>query len=482
MKLQNRSVSWILTLVLLFGIMVVFGKPVLAAEKMSFKEAVRWGINHNRELNEIRYNIKELENNLKSTEISNRWRFALNSSGKYIDGLNNDEMINLRDNAIENGAQLGLGLSASKNMGDNHRINSSLQFTDTEPLKLEDFEDKYTFNININSNLYPVVPSEKEINKLQTKNQLKTAKDRLKRQISSKKIEWLNMYLKLSRYSSQINTNRRKLKEAERVLEETISQKEIGEAGEMKLLTAKINIRETEIMLQNILDNRDNMKRKLLSSLGLEKGTQLNLTGEEKYYNDIRKKINRIDVDFTDKKKLFELLNENNPQLNFLRKRRELTEDKIQWEKRKNGLKLDTNAGYNYNQSSDKDYWEFGFNVSYDIFDGGADDIAFEKVKIELNNIEEDYHYSFEQLKIELDNLLDQYYSALKRLNVSKMKEKKVRMELEKAELQLKKGIISDDDRNKQVIALKEAETDLKEARADILIKKLQILQFVGLY
>ena len=68
---------------------------------------------------------------------------------------------------------------------------------------------------------------------------------------------------------------------------------------------------------------------------------------------------------------LLKLLVKNNYQLENLKSSKDLANKKIQWEKKDRNLDINTNAGYNYNQKVKDGYWEIGFEVSYEILDGG---------------------------------------------------------------------------------------------------------------
>jgi outer membrane protein TolC len=376
-------------------------------------------------------------------------------------------------------------INFSKKLNPRHDISASIKINDSNSSSLDELKDKYNFSLDLNSNLYPIIPTKNEINQLETLNKLKAEKSKLNNQIMVKNIEWIEKFLNLSKYKSKIKLSKDRLRLEKKLLERTLSQKEIGEAGELDILTARIRVREAELILQNLINNHNEIKNKLIADLGLTNKT-LKLNADEEKLAFIREKINKkiknTEIDLTDKSDLFKRLVKYNYQLKNLKTSKVLANKKIKWEKKDRGLDISTNVGYNYNQKVKDDYWEIAFEVSYEILDGGTAKNKLTDRKRESEIIKKDYNYTLKKLKLDLDKMIEQYLSAKNSYTVYQMKHKRAILQLDKAKMNFKNGVIAKDEIKRKEIIFKESIIALEEAREKILIDKLRIIQYIGLY
>ncbi len=484
MNLQKNNLKLFISLILLVNIIFLGSNQIMAAEaeSLSIEKAIEFGTKNNRQLENIRYNIAEIESQLNGIESINRLHLFVNGNSKYIDGIDNQYVNN---STFENGSQIAMEINLSKKLNPRHDISASLQVNDSNSSGLNELKEKYNFSLDLNSNLYPIIPTKNEVNQHETLNRLKAEKSKLNNQIMVKNIEWIERFLNLSKYKSKIKLSKDRLRLEKKLLERTLSQKEIGEAGELDILTARIRVQEAELILQNLINNQNEIKNKLITDLGLTNKTlKLNADEEKVAFikEKIKKKIKNTEIDLTDKSDLFKRLVKYNYQLENLKTSKDLANKKIKWEKKDRGLDISTNIGYNYNQKVKDDYWEIAFKVSYEILDGGTAKNKLTDRKRESEKIKKDYNYTLKKLKLDLDKMIEQYLTAKNNYSVYQMKHEKAKLQLDKSKIKLKDGVITRDEIKRKEILFKETKIELEEARDNILIEKLKIIQFVGLY
>ena len=483
MNLQKNNLKLFIFLILLLQIIIIGSNQIMAAEaeSLSIEKAIELGTKNNRQLENIRYNIAEIKSQLNSIESINKLHLFVNGNSKYIDGIDNQY---LNNSTLKNGSQIAMKINLSKKLNPRHDISASLQINDSNSSELDELKEKYNFSLDLNSNLYPVIPTKNEVNQLETLNRLKAEKNKLNNQIMVKKFEWIERFLDLSKYSSKIKLSKDRLRLEKKLLERTLSQKEIGEAVDVDILTARIGVQEAELILQNLINNQNEIKNKLLTDLGLTNKTLKLTANEEEVANikeKIKDKIKNTEIDLTDKNDLFKLLVKNNYQLENLKTSKDLANKKIKWEKKDRGLDINTNAGYNYNQKVKDDYWEIGFEVSYEILDGGTAKNKLTDRKRESEKIKKDYNYTLKKLKLDLDKMIEQYLTAKNSYTVYQLKHKRAKLQLDKAEMKFKDGVIAKDEIKRKEIIFKESMIVLEKARDKILIERLKIIRFLGL-
>jgi len=110
-----------------------------------------------------------------------------------------------------------------------------------------------------------------------------------------------------------------------------------------------------------------------------------------------------------------------------------------------------------------------------------------EIIEKKINNsvpfeIKKDYNYNLKKLKLELDMMIEQYLTTKNNYTVLQMKHKKAELQLDKAKMNFKNGVIAKDEIKRKEIIFKESIITLEEARDKILIEKLRIIQYIGLY
>ena len=78
--------------------------------------------------------------------------------------------------------------------------------------------------------------------------------------------------------------------------------------------------------------------------------------------------------------------------------------------------------------------------------------------------------------------MIEQYQAAKNNYTVLQMKHKKAELQLDKAKMNFKNGVIAKDEIKRKEIIFKESMIDLEKARDKILIERLKIIQFLGLF
>jgi len=236
-------------------------------------------------------------------------------------------------------------------------------------------------------------------------------------------------------------------------------------------------LKTAEINLLQAQNNFNQQKDSWYLDLNLPEGTEIPLREDSPFLEEIKKWIESLELNLENQEKLMDLVIASHYQIKNNLLDQENAQRELEWNLAKNKPQINLYGAY----SNRNNTWGLGVDLSYNISDGGKQEIEEEKYKAKLENLKDDYLQIVAELKLELSNLINQ--QEIYNLNLEKklMSWEKAKLEEESYRVQLQQGLLSDSEFQYKLLSCKEAEIDFKSAKDKVLINKLRIAQFLGI-
>lgn len=467
--LKKRPIMIILVLVIL-----LFDSSSTFAGELSLKEALEWGKEHSFELRKIRDNIESIKRKIDGIKAGLDWQVRF-SSNHTLNGEGSLSPI-----FIDYEDSLELKLSGNKTYLSGLSLNSEISLTEKEPFEFDDLEEKIFFKAGFSKQIYPTIPVEAEREIERAEKNLKAARVDLVAEIKRKEVDWLEAYLNLICLQERLKLANEGYQLAQRNLNLVQQQQAIAEAGEEQVLTARVRLKETELQRREAENSFLRSKQEWLQDLGLTGEQWIDLSIDDSYLQEIKERLTSLSIDFTDEQGLNRLLRENNLQLKKIAMDIELAKRELKWQQEEGKVQLTVTGGYGY--QDDQDDWQVGVELSYNLLDGGKQEIAEEDKQAYLDSREEEYRQTLKELKLQLSDLLEQLKIARLNLESKKLALEKAKLEESSYKKQLDKGLISPYQYRQKMIENRQVEVDFKAACDRLFISRLRLLNFIGIY
>ena len=412
--------------------MLVVVSPVRGAE-LSLEDVIDYGLIHNQSLVQLRNQISDLEMELKRIESGLDWQVHLSSSG----GARNFDQANLpvKEDGEEITTEASFGFKGEKSFlwGLSIRPEIYLKGSELDELKTPQFK------ISLNQSLFPLTKTKTEQDYYKTERELDKLKMKLSETRADKIIDWVSNYLSLVRSRARYKLALEELELARASYETTLSEKEMGEAGEQQLLTARLEKKSAEYDLQQAQYQLDEKQKVFLKEIGLSQGTELKFFYKNRYLEKLRELVSLANIDLKAQEELMALLIVDNYQLYANKVDKEITQKELDWAKKEAGVQVDLNGSYN----SDEE-WQAKVNLAYNLFDGGQTQLKYEKLKDDIQDLDQTYEDILIDLKLELEKIIHKIELDQMNLKRKKLALKKAVLEAETYQLQLEKGLIEE--------------------------------------
>ncbi len=460
----------ILTLVLL--------SFVITAEGLTFEKAIELGKENNYEIEQKRENIKELERQREVLEAGLDWHLGLVSESRNSAySPHYAPTFSITDDT----EMLGLTLEGGKTTVEGLSITSKLSLN-TKLSEFEDLDKKYNFSLNLSKRLYPILPTQTEKDFILKDNKLIIAKDELDIVESRKEVDWLESYLMTLRLKQRLENSKRAYQIALDELDLVEAQLKIGEAGQDQLLLAKISLQERKLQQNQLLSSIAQLNDNLLLELGLT-ASNIKFNKNDSYISRFITKLASINFNDIDEE-VVKLIKKNNVQLREIMLNKDYAENQLKWQLKDDDFKVDAFGAYNYNAAAmnEKDSLKVGVGISYDFYDGGQQELTVEGIKSKSKNLDKQYTHTLEQLKLQLKGIINEQKLNRMKLNSTETGLEKARLVGKLSKNQLNEGLITTNQYKQKALAVNQAEVDYKESKDQLLLGKLRIALFLGLY
>jgi outer membrane protein TolC len=470
-------------MILTFCCIFILSLPAGASEvkELSFKEAIQWGIEKNHDLQMIRNSINELERNLKILDASESiqtdlsvtpiWHFG------YKEGdIEEGEVVELGEKSFTTAAQVNLK-STKKLIGD---INLSSEFTwESEDLNQEgNFEEilsQINANLKLEKNIYPGSWAENEKQAYSIKNNLQKRLEELRWEEMEKQIEFIRDYLDIIRLQEQVDIAEERMVLAEEELSRVRRKITLGEGGYQQETEAKIALEEAKNQLFNQEKNLSRSKKQFSLLLNLSEDVAIEFERNVDFIQGLFSRMNIMEIDHEIQANLIDEILEKNYQIKNNQLEKDELIKELEWTEDEGKPKVNLAGGYQLPAN-----WFVMVDFSVKLADGGVQELKEEQKQDNIRQKENAITYLKEQLKLEAEQLLDQDQYNQLHWDTQLLALEKEQSRAEIMEKQYQQGAISEIQWKSEILTLQEKEINVKLAKDEWLVNRLQLAHFIG--
>ncbi len=458
--MKLAKITRIFISILLFFIIFYYPTGVLAKE-LAIEEALKLGLENNKQLNETYKSIQQLERNLQKNNALLDWQFNLNADYSYVFG--NDDSI--RQDLSNN----SLGISAGKSFLSGLNIDPQIRITEDRDTSL---------SIRVTQPLYPGLPTETVKSIYRTEKELIKAANNLTDQEIDRIISWLDSYLNLERMIARQDIYRENLARAEENLEKVLERQKLGATVKSEVLTAELGLENARYSLKESLNQLEDIYYTIAVELGLPLEEELVFTDSNQFINGLRQLVWDYTEDYLteDTEVLMSLIEENNSQLQALLIEREVLEQELRWLEKEDDPALDLSGDFN----TTSEEFTVGLSLSYPLVDGGRFKIELEEKELEFKDNLERYNDLYNQLKQELKQQLDKLELAKMAIKRGELNLARSTYELDIAEEQLDMELIDYLEYQDNWIEAYEAEIEIQALKDQQFLTRLEFVSLIN--
>jgi len=468
----RKNNSFFILFLIIFTSFILTGENVQAKD-ISLEEALNWGIENNSSIKEIKESIETIERSLGL--IDTEYGFQTKISANPIIAGDSSIITDDESNSSESSDGSKISLKTTKLFPNGLILQSEIFLKEEDLFDLEKLSEGPKSTFSATKSLYPVLPIKSEQEKYLASNNLLKARENLTWQQEYKKIEFLESYFNLLRLQERLSLAKTNFQYAQEDLNKILKKIEIGEAGERQEIEAKIALKTAEINFLQAQNTFLQQKNGWYLNLNLPEETEASLVEDSPFLEEIIKWADSLEFNLKEEE-LMELAVDNYYKIRNILLDQDSSQKEAEWNLAKNRPQIALFGAYN----SKGNTWGIGIDLSYDIFDGGKQNIEDEGYQAKLENLKDDYLQIVSELKLELSGLINQQEINNLNLEEKLMSWEKAKLEEESYQAQLQQGLISDSEFQYKMLGWQESEINLKSAKDEILINKLRIAHFLG--
>ena len=463
MKFSKKSFRFIAAIIMTIILLL---PGVLQAKEIDLKEAIDWGIRHNYDLEEIRYNIETLERNLEILDAGNAFQVNLDVTPIWNFGGGNIET-SLLKLAVEKTIANDLNISADISWNEN-------DFTD---ITFGEIVEGANASIQLEKQFFPDSYTQSEQQIFQTKNSIKKKVEELAWKETEKQIDFIEGYLSLVRLTEEVSLAEKNLQLATEELERIQQQIRLGEGGYKQEAEAKIALMETENQFLNLKQNLVLQQKEWYLELNLSEDTQVQFNGEFIYLDNLRSNMRQLTLENEKQETLFKQSLEKHYQMKNAHIDRESLLKEAKWTENEGKPQINLSGRYELSSNS----WYTMLDLSWNLSDGGAQKLKEKEAEATILQKEKELDQLTKTLQLEMNQIMDQdkYYQLNLQAKLAASEQEQYVKNI--SEKQYLDKIISSTQWQKQLIALAEKELKVKEAQDLLLVNRLRLAHFLGL-
>ncbi|MCJ7657360.1 MAG: TolC family protein, partial [Candidatus Atribacteria bacterium] len=269
MKFSKKTFRFIAAIIITIILLL---PGVLQAKEINLKEAIDWGIQHNYDLEEIRYNIETLERDLEILDAGKAFQVSLNATPVWDFGAGKS------DTGL-------ITLTAEKTIVDDLNISTEISWNENDfaDISFEGVVEGANASIQLEKQIFPDSYNQSEQQIFQTENNLKKKVEELAWKEAEKQIDFIESYLALVRLTEEVNLAEKSFQLATEELERVQQQIRLGEGGYQQEAEAKIALMEAENQFFNLKQNLVQQQKEGYLELNLSEDIQVQFKEEPAY-------------------------------------------------------------------------------------------------------------------------------------------------------------------------------------------------------
>jgi len=462
--LNNKKIISGLSFLIIFTLIFSFTTEKLRAESISPEKAIEIGLKNSAEIEDLKNNIDQIKRNIESVKAQKDWK--IDFAGEYTHNFDEEDNLALKEKSDSSINQDSISITANKLYDFGLSFNPALRVT----------EDDERIDLSLTQQLYPITNSELENQLYNLKKDLINAEEELKNIKASKIITWVQSYLNIVRMKEREKIYLESVKKAEDNLKKVKKEKNIGEAGENQLLTAKYSLEDAKYKLKEQRYNIDESINSFENELGLNGKMNILFQSENNFILNLKEKTNKITGEYLNNENLLSLVEKNNSSLKTIKLDRKILERELENLKKEDDLNIRITGKYDTLSENLTATIDF----SYNLYDGGKHGINLESKKASLKNNINNYEDKVRKLKLDLENHLNKLSLDKDRLAKEELNYKRSKNELDIAEIKYDRGIIDYLEYQDNWIVARESGINLKSIKDTIFINKLEFIKFVN--
>jgi len=463
MKFSKKTFGLIVVIIITIILLL---PGVLQAKEIDLKAAIDWGIQHNYDLEEIRYNIETLERNLEILDAGNAFQINLDVTPVWDFGGGNSETSLLK-------------LTVEKTIADDLNISADISWNENDfaDISFEETLKDANASIQLEKQFFPDSDTQREQQIFQTKNNIKKKVEELAWKEAEKQIDFIEKYLSLVRLTEEVSLAKKNFQLATEELERVQQQIRLGEGGYQQEAEAKIALMETENQFLNLKQNLIQQQKEWYLELNLSEDIQVQFNGEPIYLDNLRSNMRQLTLENEKQETLFYQSLDKHYQIKNAYIDKESLLKEAKWTENEGKPQINLSGGYELSDNS----WYAMLDLSWNLIDGGAQKLKEKGTEATILQKEKELDQLIKTLQLEMNQIMDQdkYYQLnLQAKLAASEQEQYVKNILEK---QYQQKIISSSQWQNQLIALAEKELKVKEAQDLLLINRLRLAHFLGI-
>jgi len=477
MKFNKKTFRFI-TVIIITSILFLPG--VLQAKEINLKEAIDWGIQHNYDLEAIRYNIETLERDLAILDSNKALQINLEVTPIWALGGQESDISNEDSNQSSTKSETSLlNLKAEKTIANDLNISAEISWNENDfvDLSFEGIVEDVNASIQLEKQIYPDSYTQSEQQTFQTENDLKKEVEELAWKEAEKQIDFIESYLNLVRIIEEVNLADKRLRLAAEKLERVQQQIRLGEGGYQQEAEAKIALMESENEFFNLKQNLIQQQKKWYLELNLPEDIQVQFKEEPAYLETLRSRMKQLTLESEKQETLFKQVLEKHYEIKNAYIDKESILKEAEWTENEGKPQINIYGGYDLSD----DYWYTMLDLSWNLTDGGAQKLKEEEAEATILQKEKELDQLIKTLQLEMNQIIDQdQYNQLNlQAKLAALEEEQFTKNV--LEKQYQEKIISSTQWQNQLIALAEEELKVKEAQDLLLVNRLRLAHFLGI-
>jgi len=460
----NKKTFKLITAIIITSILLL--PSVLEAKETDLKEAIDWGIQHNYDLEVIRYNIDSLERDLAILDADNAFQVNLDVTPVWNFGGGNSDTSLIK-------------LTAEKTIVDDLNISTEISWNknDFSDISFEGIMEDANASIQLQKQIYPDSYTQNEQQIFQTKNNLKKKAGELAWKEAEKQIDFIESYLALVRLTKEVDLTEQSFQLATEELERVQQQIHLGEGGYQQETEAQIALMEAKNQLFSLQQNLAQQKNEWWLGLNITENIQVEFIEEPVYLETLRTNMEQLTLESEKPETLFEQALEKHYQIKNTYTEKDSLLKEAEWTENEGKPQINLSGGYELSDSS----WYAMLDLSWNLTDGGVQKLKEEEAESTILEKEKEIDQLIKTLQLEMNQLIsqDQYNQLnLQAKSASLEKEQNAKEIVEK---QYQDKVISSTQWQNQLITLAEKELKAKEARDLLLVNRLRLAHFLDI-
>jgi len=460
----NKKTFKFITAIIITSILLL--PSVLHAKETDLKEAIDWGIQHNYDLEEIKYNIETLTRDLEILDAGNAFQVNLDITPIWNFGGGNSDTSLFK-------------LTAEKTIADDLNISTEIAWNENDfaDLSFEGMVEDINASIQLVKQIYPDSYTQNEQQIFQTENNLKKIVEELAWKETEKQIDFIESYLALIRLTEEVNLAEKSFQLATEELERVQQQIRLGEGGYQQESEAKIALMEAENQFFNLKQNLVQQQKEWYLELNLSEDIQVQFKEEPAYLETLRLSMEQLTLENENPETLFEQALEKHYQIKNTYTEKDSLLKEAEWTENEGKPQVNISGGYDLLD----DYWYAMLDLSWNLTDGGAQKLKEKGAEATILQKEIELDQLIKTLQLEMNKMIDQ-----DQYNQLNLQAKLAALEQEQytkniLEKQYQEKIISSTQWQNQLITLAEEEVKVKEARDLLLVNRLRLAHFLSI-